>query len=75
MDSARHVIGCRLTQDTMVQNACDDVASTNHQSLEAGSAERTRDAAIAETSEAGTDGYCSPRHQANFEPSFLNPKP
>jgi len=25
---ARHVIGCRLTQDTSIQNALDDVAST-----------------------------------------------
>jgi hypothetical protein len=36
MDSARHVIGCHLTQETGVQNAFDDVASTIHQSLEAG---------------------------------------
>jgi len=36
MDSARHVIGCRLTQDTRVQHAFDDVASTIHQSLRGG---------------------------------------
>jgi len=33
MNSARHVIGCHLTQGTRVQNAFDDVASTIHQSL------------------------------------------
>ena len=32
MDSARHVIGCHLTQDTRVQNASDDAASTIHES-------------------------------------------
>jgi hypothetical protein len=36
MDSARHVIGCHSTQETRVQNACDDVASTIHQSLAGG---------------------------------------
>jgi len=36
-DSARHVIGCRFTQETVLQNVCDDVASTIHQSLENGS--------------------------------------
>ena len=33
MDTARHVIGCRLTLETRVQKACDDVASTIHLSL------------------------------------------
>jgi len=33
MGSARHVKGCRLTQETRVQYASDDVASTIHQSL------------------------------------------
>jgi len=33
MDSARHVIGCHLTNTTRVRNALDDVASTIHQSL------------------------------------------
>ena len=33
MDSARHVLRCRLTQETNVQNSFDDVASTIHQSL------------------------------------------
>jgi hypothetical protein len=28
MDGARHVIGCRLTQETGVQNAFDDMART-----------------------------------------------
>ena len=32
-DSARHVIGCLLTQYTRIQYAFDDVASTIHQSL------------------------------------------
>jgi len=36
MDSARHVIGCRLTQETRVPNAFDDGASTVHQSLGVG---------------------------------------
>ena len=36
MDSAHHVIGCRLTQETRVQNALDDMASTVHQSLTCG---------------------------------------
>jgi hypothetical protein len=31
--SARHVIGCRISQDTRVQNAFDDVASTIYQSI------------------------------------------
>ena len=30
MDSARHVIGCHLTQETRVHKALDDVASTIH---------------------------------------------
>jgi len=33
MDSARHVIGCRLTHETRVQIAFADVASTIHPSL------------------------------------------
>jgi len=33
MVSARHVIGCHLTQKTRVQNAFNDVASTVHLSL------------------------------------------
>jgi WD40 repeat protein len=33
MDSARHVIGYHLTQETKVQNACDDVVSAIHPSL------------------------------------------
>jgi len=33
MDSARQVIGCRLTHETRVHVAFDDVASTIHQSL------------------------------------------
>jgi len=33
MDSARHVRGCKASQETRVQNAFDDVASTIHQSL------------------------------------------
>jgi hypothetical protein len=33
MDSARHVIGCHLTQETRVQNEFDDLASTIHQPL------------------------------------------
>ena len=36
MDSARHVIGCRLIQDMRVQYAFDDVASTNYESLGGG---------------------------------------
>jgi hypothetical protein len=32
-ENARHVIGCLFTQDMDVQNACDDKASTVHQSL------------------------------------------
>ena len=39
MDSARHVIGCHLTHETMGQNACDDVSSTIHQSLNGGALE------------------------------------
>jgi len=35
MNSARHVIGCRLTRETRVHNALNDVASTVHQSLPA----------------------------------------
>jgi hypothetical protein len=31
MDSARYVIGCHVPQETSVQNACDDVASTIHE--------------------------------------------
>jgi hypothetical protein len=38
MHSARHVIGCRLIQDTRVRNASDDMASAIHQSLTTGSA-------------------------------------
>jgi hypothetical protein len=38
MQSAHHVIGCHQTQETRVNNACDDVASTVHQSLNAGRA-------------------------------------
>ena len=33
MDIARHVRGCRLTQDTRVSHAFDDVASTIDQTL------------------------------------------
>ena len=33
MDSARDVRGCRLTQETRVRNAFDDVSRTIHQSL------------------------------------------
>ena len=33
MDSTRHVIGCHSTQESRVQHAFDDVASTIHQSL------------------------------------------
>jgi len=33
IDGACHVIGCRLTQELRVQKACDDVASTVHQSV------------------------------------------
>jgi len=33
MDSARHVIGCQLTQETKVKSALGDVASTIHQTL------------------------------------------
>jgi hypothetical protein len=33
MDSARHVIGCHSTQETWVQHACGELASTIHQSL------------------------------------------
>jgi hypothetical protein len=36
MDSARHVIGCRLTHETSFQNAFDDVASTVHKALSGG---------------------------------------
>jgi len=36
MDCARHVTGCRFTQETTVQHAFDDVASTIHQSLACG---------------------------------------
>ena len=36
MDSARHVIGCHLTQESRVQNAFYDAASTIHQSLPRG---------------------------------------
>ena len=36
MESARHVTGCRLTQETRGQNAFDDVASIIHQSIAAG---------------------------------------
>jgi len=36
MDTARHVLGCRLTQKARVRNACDDVACTIHQSLGGG---------------------------------------
>jgi hypothetical protein len=36
MDSARHVIGWRLTQETRVQHALDGMSSTIHQSLRAG---------------------------------------
>jgi len=36
IDSARHVIGSCLTQETRVQYAFDDVASTIHQTLPAG---------------------------------------
>jgi len=36
MDSARHVMGCRLTQETKVQIALDDVANVIHQSLARG---------------------------------------
>jgi len=39
IDSARHVIGRRFTQETRVQNAVDDVASTIHQALVGGGAE------------------------------------
>ena len=35
-DVAHHVIGCRFTQETRVQNVFDDVAHTAHQSLERG---------------------------------------
>ena len=38
MDSARHVIGCHLTQDTRVQNVFDDVEGRIHQSLGKGGA-------------------------------------
>ena len=41
LDSARHVIGCQLNQETRVQNAFDDMASTFPQSLGVG----VRDAA------------------------------
>jgi len=33
MDDALHVTECRVTQETKVQNAFDDVASTIRQSL------------------------------------------
>jgi hypothetical protein len=36
MHSACHVIGCHATEETRVQNAYDDMASTNHESLSAG---------------------------------------
>jgi protein subunit release factor A len=36
MDTACHVIGCHVTLVARVQNACDDVASTIHQSLAGG---------------------------------------
>ena len=36
MDSARHVIGCHSTQKVRVQDACDDVVSTFHESLPRG---------------------------------------
>ena len=32
-DIARHVIGCRSTQETRVQSVLDDVASSNSQAL------------------------------------------
>ena len=47
MDGARHVIGCRLTQEPRVQNACDDVVSIIHESLSCGTTtlcRRRRDA-------------------------------
>ena len=36
MDTACHVIGCHLTQESRVQNAFDEVASTIHQSVAQG---------------------------------------
>ena len=45
IDSARHVIGRHLTQETRVYNVEDDVASTIHQSLPASAARPSRRAA------------------------------
>jgi hypothetical protein len=36
MDSARHFIGCRVTQETRARNAFNDAASTIRQSLSSG---------------------------------------
>jgi hypothetical protein len=35
-DTARHVIGCRLTQETRFQNACNDMASDVYPALAVG---------------------------------------
>ena len=55
MDSARHVVGCHLTQQTRVQNGFDDVASTIHQSLGAGVAHRPRHPACQARGRAAQD--------------------
>ena len=58
MDSARHVMGCHLTQSMRVQNAFDDVASTIHQSLRSGNFEEEADryTALIEMLEGGGGG-------------------
>ena len=43
-DIAGRLIGCRLFQETKVQNALDDVASNNRQALPVGDAPRAPDA-------------------------------
>jgi len=76
---ARRVTGCHSTQDTMIQNALDDVRAISvrpyqHEALDEvhlfGRVALVEPVAPVLGRHLGTDGWCSQRHLTHCETSF-----